>query len=145
MARRFLKSASHGSLVRIALLAFTLRALVPLGYMPSMGHPLTLSICPDGLPVEFLPHARGDHSIHDAGAGNTHHHAAAKDPAESGSHDHELDHCAFAALAGSAFVTVSSVTVPAPELTTPKIDFHADTTRSSEPFLLDRIRGPPLA
>jgi hypothetical protein len=139
-----LKSTSHGQLARIVLVAFTLRALIPMGFMPSTEHPFTLSICPDGLPVEFLPDARSVHSKHDAGAGDTHDHPASADP-NSTSDDHGMDQCAFAALAGSAFVTVAWAAVPAPDLATQKIDFHVDATRSSEPFLQDRIRGPPLA
>lgn len=38
-----------------ALLAFGLRALIPLGFMPAADGSFSLMICPDGLPSGFLP------------------------------------------------------------------------------------------
>jgi len=38
-----------------ALLAFGLRALIPLGFMPAADGSFSLMICPDGMPAGFLP------------------------------------------------------------------------------------------
>jgi hypothetical protein len=73
-------------------------------------------------------------------------------------HDHHADHhsgarsdsggehtpCPYA-VAGSACVTVAWVTPATPDLLADAVDFHSDAARGIEPFLLDRIRGPPLA
>lgn len=42
----------------VALLAFGLRALIPVGFMPSSDGSLSLMICPGGLPAGLLPDTR---------------------------------------------------------------------------------------
>lgn len=46
-----------------ALLAFALRALIPVGFMPASDGSLSLMICPGGLPAGLLP----DTSMSDSG------------------------------------------------------------------------------
>jgi hypothetical protein len=36
------------------LLAFTVRAFIPHGYMPAMNRPFSFQICPDGFPAQLL-------------------------------------------------------------------------------------------
>ena len=45
----------------IMLLAFVARALVPQGFMPASDRSLSLEICPDGFPVQFLAHSAHHH------------------------------------------------------------------------------------
>jgi hypothetical protein len=42
----------------IALLAFALRALIPVGFMPAADGTISLMICPGGFPPELLPPAK---------------------------------------------------------------------------------------
>lgn len=46
------------SFLALALLAFTLRALIPIGFMPAADGTLSLMICPGGFPPELLPQAK---------------------------------------------------------------------------------------
>lgn len=46
--------ASRARLVCAVLLAFALRALIPLGFMPASDGSLSLMICPGGFPAELL-------------------------------------------------------------------------------------------
>jgi hypothetical protein len=39
----------------LALLAFSLRALIPIGFMPAANGTLALMICPGGFPPQLLP------------------------------------------------------------------------------------------
>ncbi|HJS90228.1 MAG TPA: DUF2946 family protein [Steroidobacteraceae bacterium] len=42
----------------LALLAFTLRALIPIGFMPAADGTFSLMICPGGFPPQLLPQAK---------------------------------------------------------------------------------------
>lgn len=42
-------------LLPVILLAFALRALIPIGFMPASDGTLSLMLCPGGLPLELLP------------------------------------------------------------------------------------------
>lgn len=46
---------TRARLVFAALLAFALRALIPVGFMPASDGSLSLMICPGGLPAGLLP------------------------------------------------------------------------------------------
>ena len=48
------RRATRARLVSLALLAFALRALLPLGFMPAGDGTLSLMICPGGLPAGLL-------------------------------------------------------------------------------------------
>lgn len=49
------ESTTRARLVWAALLAFALRALIPVGFMPAADGSLSLMICPAGFPAELLP------------------------------------------------------------------------------------------
>lgn len=77
----FLARRGRGSRARITwvvLLAFALRALIPIGFMPAADGTLSLKICGEGFPAALLDPA-------------AHGHAAATG---AGHHSHE-DHCPF--------------------------------------------------
>lgn len=42
----------------VILLAFALRALIPIGFMPASDGTLSLMLCPGGLPLALLPEAK---------------------------------------------------------------------------------------
>lgn len=48
-------ATTRARLIRAVLLAFALRALIPLGFMPAGDGTLSLMICPAGLPAGLLP------------------------------------------------------------------------------------------
>jgi hypothetical protein len=48
------RRAARPRLVLLALLAFVLRALIPVGFMPATDGTLSLTICTDGLPPALL-------------------------------------------------------------------------------------------
>lgn len=54
--------ATHALIVTLTLLAFSLRALIPQGFMPASDQPLSVQICPDGFPTQLLTHAAHHHS-----------------------------------------------------------------------------------
>ena len=60
--------ATRARLVAVALLAFALRALIPLGFMPASDGSLSLMICPGGLPAGIL-HGEGMDQGNDQGIG----------------------------------------------------------------------------
>src|ERR1700754_3396070 len=101
----------------LMMLAFALRALVPQGFMPSVGNPLMLQICPDGLPTRLAlavgdPHAA--HHMHGEAASSSvpappHHHNSAS-----------ADHCLFGAGAsGVALLSQISLALAAPAMRAP--------------------------
>lgn len=79
----------------VVLLAFALRALIPIGFMPAADGTLSLTICDEGFPAGLLQPAHG--------------HAA---PAGAGHHSHE-DHCPFCGAStpapGPLFVALACV------------------------------------
>ena len=125
-------------LAAIALLAFAVRALIPVGYMPSGNGVFGLQICPEGLSAQALalidPHAAHHHHM---GAGGT-----------SGGHPHDHQswasgHCAFAALAAAA---------PSPHpylvelaLAAASVSNLPETVRVAQPhrYRVSQPRGPP--
>ena len=62
----------------VVLLAFALRALIPIGFMPAADGTLSLTICDEGFPAGLLQPAAHGHAV----------------PAGAGHHSHE-DHCPF--------------------------------------------------
>jgi hypothetical protein len=126
------------SLAAIALLAFAVRALIPVGYMPSGNGFFGLQICPEGLSAQALalidPHAAHHHHL---GAGGT---------AGAHPHDHQSwasGHCAFAALAAAApsphpvSIELTLAAASVSNLTEPVRVAERHRYRSSQP------RGPP--
>jgi Protein of unknown function (DUF2946) len=116
-------------IVSVLLLALTLRALVPAGFMPAADHGFSLEICPDGFPAQLLHYDM--HHEHGAG-GAAHHHGSSRP-----------EHCVFAAVAGAATAASTLVVLVALESTlTPLLD----TTRSArrtERFHIRQPRAPP--
>lgn len=68
-------------LLWLALAAFALRALIPIGFMPAADGTLSLTVCDEGLPAWLLPHPHTAASGHAMPAGEGHHSRA--------------DHCPF--------------------------------------------------
>jgi hypothetical protein len=170
MRSRFLSRGSHQWLVSILLTALVVRALVPVGFMPSSDRPFTLQICPDGFPAQLLHGSHHHHGASDVpGAdepGNAHsgHHQHAAEAALAAVHDHSLanepgaqhpghgshdhssvraEHCVFAAAAGAG---------PAPQLLpalaqierqiTPAFD-SVSALLETQRFRVQQPRAPP--
>lgn len=125
----FAKLRRRPSLAAFALLAFSLRALIPAGFMPSGEGLFALQFCPDGLSPEAFakldPHAA--HRHHPAG------------------HDHKVgsSHCPFAAIASAP----PSSQAPALPLTPEVVAFAQARVALSFPeshrFRIAQPRGPP--
>ena len=56
------KSDRRTVIASIMLVAFLLRGLIPPGFMPASGQPLSLEICWEGLPAEMLAHGEPSRS-----------------------------------------------------------------------------------
>jgi hypothetical protein len=84
----------------LALAALSLRALVPAGFMPAPGRPLSLELCPDGLPGD-MPMA-GMLMPGMLGPGMDHEHAGRAPPAR---HPAQIEHCVFGGASGLALLT----------------------------------------
>jgi DUF2946 family protein len=88
MPIRFANLRQHRWLASLLVVALALRALIPVGFMPSGNGQLALQICPEGFPA-FLLHASGHH-----------HHDGSRVPG----HDHKSwmqGHCPFGVAAGA--------------------------------------------
>jgi hypothetical protein len=127
-------------LAAIALLAFTVRALIPAGFMPSGDGFFKLQICPEGLSTQAL-------ALLDPHAAHHHHLPAANGMAPAPAHDHQSwssGHCPFGALASalppshSLAVAFALEIVAAPSLPDPVRIAVEHRFRISQP------RGPPL-
>jgi hypothetical protein len=128
-------------LAALALLAFTVRALIPVGFMPSGDGFFSLQICPEGLSTQAL-------ALLDPHAAHHHHHPATTEGAPSApAHDHQSwssGHCPFGAMAGAVASTHSAVVAFALEI--------SSTTAVPEPvsvplehrFRIAQPRGPPF-
>lgn len=139
--RRLLKRSLTGLLV----VAFALRAIVPLGFMPS-GAPFTVSLCPADFPIELLGassrHEHADHKHMQMGAASRDHaqHAPSHDD-----HPQSVDHCPFGFAPAAA---------PAPHIAGPIVSLSAAAldlpVESSVSLAFKRDyhpppRGPPKA
>jgi hypothetical protein len=109
-------------LTGVMLAAFAARALIPEGFMPSHATPLSLEICPEGLPAQLLMHGG-------------HHHP--------GGHPHS-EHCVFGS-AGCGPVTQLTSLVPVsfgPQAPLARARAAAMPVRLVH---LPQARGPPAA
>jgi hypothetical protein len=82
--------------IGVLLMTLVVRALIPVGFMPSAEHPFTVQICPDGFPPQLLGPEHGSHHYHGAGQHTSR-------DALGGTHQHDpsrFEHCAFALAAG---------------------------------------------
>jgi len=115
-------SATQKLIASVLLLAFAVRALVPVGFMPGNGRPLSIEICPEGFPVQLL----GQAADHHHGGSNWH-----------------AEHCVF----GSA--CTSGPIAEFPFLNSPVVAELAAATPCISPAIvvrlvyLPRARGPP--
>ena len=121
-------------LVFVVLLAFVLRAVIPVGFMPAADGSLSLVICPGGLPAGLLP-GRSTRRGTDPSMGNgTAHTMSMFGSVQTPAHQHrghgsmDAGYCAFttgfssappppllaALLLPLAYVALIAVSVPAP-------------------------------
>lgn len=146
MARNFLSPSASASFARIVLFAFTLRTLIPAGFMPSAERAFTLEFCPDGFPVELLPAASVKYPLHGTHVGHRHADPAPDDGSAQTPHGgktHQSDHCAFASAAGGprlADIPALSVPPEAGQLT--GFEYLAPSVGPHR-FLLSQPRAPP--
>jgi hypothetical protein len=118
------------------------RAFVPVGFMVSVGeHGIDFVLCSGSGPVPHIP--RADHaSLHEHHGHQTDH---THPPDGSGSDGSSSGAPCLFAVSGAACATVAWAMPAAPEHLGRTPVLGSDTVDSAEPFLLDRIRGPPLA
>src|SRR5690606_19994058 len=88
-------SRVHRYLTLALLLAFTMRALVPAGFMPSTERPFTLEICPQGFQIP-LADKHADHASHH-GHGSGHH----PDGVPADDTSELFKHCPFSSAPGA--------------------------------------------
>src|SRR3569833_3391223 len=132
MPIRFADLRQHRWLASLLVVALALRALIPVGFMPSGNGQLALQICPEGFPAALL---------HNSG-----HHHYGHDSSEAPGHAHKSwmqGHCPFGAAAGApaacqslaVHVDLESV-VPLPDtaVVAAVLDFR---------FLVAQPRAPP--
>jgi len=133
-------------LVVIVVLTFALRALVPLGFMPS-GSPFAVELCPDSFPTELLnasTHGHAEHRQMQMPAGANGHDHSGRSQMPNGHHK-ATDHCPF----GSAPATTAAADVTAAVTTLASASSGAIPGDS---FILPSLRdyrppprGPPLS
>lgn len=149
MSRRLFNVSTHRWLASLVLLSFTIRALVPLGFMPSADRPFTLQICPVGFPSHLLPqaaaedpraHRHGDH--HSTGLAGA---QKAASP-DGSSHDHDAwraQHCVFGAVTSAAPVSQAFVVTVALDLTRlPEADSVSSIIKAPR-YRVQQPRAPP--
>src|SRR5687767_4511878 len=107
MRPSFFNRRTRYPLFSVLLLAVALRALVPVGYMPSAERPFTLQLCPDSFPVHLLAPAHHSHIASDE--------QRSPPATEDGAHRHSSglpEHCLFgAAFSAAAPPHVSAIAV----------------------------------
>ena len=132
MPIRFANLRQHRWLVSLLVVALALRALIPVGFMPSGNGQLALQICPEGFPAALL---------HTAG----HHHHDHDSPQGSG-HDHKSwmqGHCPFGAAAGAPAACQSMLVSVALESAAPLPDVAIVAAVLDFRFLVAQPRAPP--
>jgi DUF2946 family protein len=124
-------------LAAFALLAFTVRALIPVGFMPAGDGFFKLQLCPEGLSAQALalldPHA-------------AHHHLPAAD-GTAPAHDHQSwssSHCPFGALANALPPSHPLAVAVAVEITTAPSLPEPVRVAAEHRFRIAQPRGPPL-
>lgn len=119
-----MNEASRKLLAGVMLLAFLVRAVVPVGFMPASDQPFSIEICPEGFPAHLLAQ-----SLH-------HHHGGAHWGAE---------HCVFgSACAGGPLSHHPLLTHAASAM----FVFAAPRVAAAIPVRLvhlPQVRGPPLS
>jgi hypothetical protein len=128
MNRRLRKSLANHTIISLLLMSLAIRGLIPVGFMPSTGHPFTLQVCPHaGMPM----------------VGAMSHGAADAAHREHQGRSSRAEHCPFATSASGA---------PTPHITqlgiTPDVDVHAQLQRAAPMRAVRRLqtqqpRAPP--
>ena len=126
-------------LAGLLVVALALRALIPVGFMPSGDGKVALQICPDGFPTVLLHGATQQHHH------ESHHEGDHSSPTPG--HDHKSwmqGHCPFGAAAGAtvACLAVLLAVVDLPT-TAPPPDTIAVAAELDFRFLLAQPRAPP--
>jgi hypothetical protein len=98
MRRTLVNPVTGRWIISLLLVALCVRALVPVGYMPSTERPFSFQICPDGFPAQLL---KSNHAEH-----HHHHHGGGDDEQQPSPDSMRAEHCVFAAAANAG---------PAPE------------------------------
>jgi len=130
----------HPWLAAFALLAFTVRALIPAGFMPSGDGFFSLQICPEGLSARAMalldPHAAHHH----------HHHLAAEsDSSPAPAHDHRSwAHCPFGALANAPPPSAPASLTLAVKIDSAPVAAASVCDLESHRFRIAQPRGPPF-
>jgi len=149
MRSRFLSRSTRHWLISLLLVAVSVRALIPAGFMPSPDHPFTLQICPDGFPAQLLQqspaHSPAGHEGH-----HGHDHAGMADAPEpdhgSPAHQHEsprAEHCVFAAAAGAGPLAQTPIIAAAADPGAAPRSVAAPPVFESHRFRIQQPRGPP--
>jgi|SRR5882757_853966 len=132
MSTRLANLRRHRWLASLLVVALALRALIPVGFMPTGNGQVALQICPEGFPAALLHHSG--------------HHHESGDSSPVPGHDHKSwmqGHCPFGAAAGapaacsSLLVTVDltpAAPLPDAAIVAAVLDFR---------FLVAQPRAPP--
>ena len=137
MSLRFANLRQHRWLASLLVVALALRALIPVGFMPSGNGQLALQICPEGFPAALLNGASGHHHDH----GHEGH-----DPSQAPGHDHKSwmqGHCPFGAAAGAPAACQSLLVSVDLAPSVLLIDAAVIPTALDFRFLVAQPRAPP--
>jgi len=134
MSIRLATFRQHRWLPSLLVLVLALRALIPVGFMPSGNGQLALQICPEGFPTVLL-HTSG------------HHHHNSQDSSPATGHDHKSwmqGHCPFGAAAGAPAVCHSLVVTVDLQSAAPPPDTETVAAALDFRFLVAQPRAPPV-
>ncbi|HEY7377128.1 MAG TPA: hypothetical protein VH542_00435 [Steroidobacteraceae bacterium] len=162
MRRRFLHKTAGRSFASFLLLAFVVRSLIPVGFMPAPDRPFALEICPDGLPArsglaasaDVLAHVHpaAHQHLHEqpgAGAQHTGHvHVTQAGEHSAPRHQHSTHtvwtHCQFGGLASAPVPLQVAAPAPSPEASILAL-FDTDARFvSTTRFRIAQPRAPPV-
>jgi hypothetical protein len=124
----------HRWLPSLLVLVLALRALIPVGFMPSGNGQFALQICPEGFPSALLQPSG-------------HHHHDSQDSSPATGHDHKSwmqGHCPFGAAAGAPAVCHSLVITVDLKPAAPPPDTETVAAALDFRFLVAQPRAPPV-
>lgn len=127
-------------IISILLMALALRALVPVGFMPSAEHPFSVQICPDGFPAQLLDHGHGFHHEHAVA------HEHGRHDFSGGRHQHDAarsEHCVFAAMAGIGPTSHATAAGPRLDDSTTVAASFLPAPFAQQRYYIPQPRGPP--
>lgn len=126
-------SRNQGWIAALLAVAFAIRALIPLGFMPMVGPNFTirLEFCAAYAPVAATdPHAARHH-----------HHGGASGPVGSSPSDHST--CPFGASPAPATLLQAALPVFAPQLDSGPLVSQSPVSRPTTSYRTQAPRGPP--